>query len=120
MISASAVYNKSSRVRAILFSLSDAGLAVMSPLEDGLTVSLSRVKFRDVARFVGLDHTRLLRDIGTFELHRSRIPTALFRSIVQDIDMMLVQYGPPTDHETEEATSRFLSPVRMNHLIFTL
>jgi hypothetical protein len=45
-----------------------------------------------------------LRDIGTFELNRSRIPTALFKSIVQDIDMMLVQYGPPTDHETEEAT----------------
>jgi hypothetical protein len=76
-------------------------------------VSFPQVKFRDIARFVGLDHTRLLRDIGTFELHRSRIPISLFKSIVQDIDMMMVQYGPPPDHENEEATSRFLSPVRM-------
>ena len=82
----------------------------MSPSESGLTVCF---KFRDVARFVGLDPTRFLRDIGTFELHRSRIPTQVFKSIVQDIDMMMVQYGPPPDHENEQATSRFLSPVRM-------
>jgi hypothetical protein len=37
-------------------------------------------------------------DIETFRLHRSRIPTALFKSIVQDIDIMLVQYGPPIEH----------------------
>jgi hypothetical protein len=50
-------------------------------------------------------------DIGTFDLHRSRIPTALFESIVQDIDVMMVQYGPPIKHRTAESRSRFLSPV---------
>jgi len=38
-------------------------------------------------------------------------------AFVQDIDLMLVQYGPPIDHdETEEVTSRFLSPVSASHL----
>jgi hypothetical protein len=54
-------------------------------------------------------------DIEFFDLYRSRIPTALFKSIVQDIDVMLVQYGPPINHETEEARSRFLSPVSTSH-----
>ena len=53
----------------------------------------------------------VLTDIATFELHRCRIPTTLFKSIVQDIDIMLVQYGPPIEHKTEEARSRFLPPV---------
>jgi len=57
-----------------------------------------------------------MKDIATFELHRSRIPTTLFKSIVQDIDIMLVQYGPPIEHETEEARSRFLSPVSASQL----
>ena len=54
-------------------------------------------------------------DIKTFRLQRSQIPTALFKSIVQDVDIMLVQYGPPLDHETEQARSRFLSPVSASH-----
>jgi hypothetical protein len=52
-----------------------------------------------------------MKDIEIFHLHRSRIPTPLFRQIVQDIDIMLVQYGPPAEHETQEATSQFVSPV---------
>jgi hypothetical protein len=56
-----------------------------------------------------------MNDIETFGLHRSRIPTGLFKSIVQDIDVMLVQYGPPVEHRTEEARSRFLSPVSASH-----
>jgi hypothetical protein len=53
-----------------------------------------------------------MNDIATFDLYRSRIPTSLFRSIVQDMDILLSQYGPPVEHETEEATSWFLAPVR--------
>jgi hypothetical protein len=53
-----------------------------------------------------------MKDIATFDLYRSRIPTSLFRAIVQDMDVLLHQYGPPIEHETEEATSRFLAPVR--------
>jgi hypothetical protein len=57
-----------------------------------------------------------MKDIATFELHRSRIPTTLFKSVVQDIDIMLVQYGLPIDHETEEARSRFLCPASASQL----
>jgi hypothetical protein len=54
-------------------------------------------------------------DIETFYLYRSRIPTTIFKSIVEDIGVMMVQYGPPTKHPTEEATSRFLSPVSASY-----
>jgi hypothetical protein len=72
---------------------------------------------RKLLLFVGLDPIRNMNDIATFELYRSRIPTSLFRSIVQDMDVLLHQYGPPIEHETEEATSRFLAPVRRTLLL---
>ncbi|KAF8493301.1 hypothetical protein F5888DRAFT_1618085 [Russula emetica] len=81
-----------------------------------IDASLSSVHYEDIAPFVGLQPDLNMTDIKTFALHRSRIPTALFKSIVQDIDVMLVQYGPPIEHETEEATSQFLSPI-FNRLI---
>ncbi len=71
-----------------------------------------RVTYAQVAPLVGLVPHKQLRDIGTFEIHRSRIPTHLFRSIVIDMDIMLMQYGAPPEHYTEEARSRFFSPVR--------
>ena len=64
-----------------------------------------------MAPFVGLDPDKMMEDITTFDLYRSRIPTPLFKSIVQDMDVLLSQYGPPAEHETEEATSRFFAPV---------
>jgi hypothetical protein len=81
-----------------------------------LHVSFSRVKFSDIARFVGLDRHAALRDIDTFELHRSRIPTALFKEMVKDMDLMLMQYGTPVEHQTEEASSRFIAPVTFSPL----
>lgn len=80
-------------------------------LEKGIEVSLANIKYRAIAPFVGLEPDRNMKDIDIFHLHRSQIPTALFKSIVQDIDIMLLQYGPPIEHETEEASSRFLSSV---------
>ena len=65
----------------------------------------------EVAPLVGLDPPKFLTDIRTFDIHRSRIPTDLFKSIVTDIDVMLMKYGPPPMHMTEEAGSRFFSPV---------
>ena len=76
-----------------------------------MNISFSNVRYEEIAPFIGLDPNFKLHDIEFFDLYRSRIPTALFKSIVQDIDVMLVQYGPPINHETEEARSRFLSPV---------
>jgi hypothetical protein len=69
-----------------------------------------------MAPFVGLDPNRKMKDIATFDLYRSRIPTSLFKSVVQDMDILLPQYGPPDEHETEEATSRFLAPI-FNRLV---
>ncbi len=64
-----------------------------------------------MAPFVGLDPDQMMDDITTFDLYRSRIPTPLFKSIVQDMDILLSQYGPPYEHETEAATSLFFAPV---------
>lgn len=75
-------------------------------------VSFSKVKFLDIAEFVGLDPLKNLKDIKTFDLHRSRIPTKIFKSIVEDMDILLVQYGPMPEQKTEATRSRFLSPVR--------
>ena len=50
-------------------------------------------------------------DAPVFDLCRPRIPTALFKDIVMDMDVLLIQYDPPRSHTTEEATSRFLAPV---------
>lgn len=74
------------------------------------------VNFEDMAEFVELNPRLELDDIGTFNLHRSRIPTDLFRSILEDMDVLLVQYGPLPAHRNEEAASRFLSPI-FNRLI---
>jgi hypothetical protein len=81
-------------------------------IEVGTGVSFSKVTFETVAPLVGLDPSQRLGDIKTFEIHRSRIPTDLFKSIVMDMDVMLMQYGPLPDHDTEEARSRFFSPVK--------
>ncbi|KAF8313497.1 uncharacterized protein EI90DRAFT_2949824 [Cantharellus anzutake] len=85
-------------------------------IEDDDSGLFSKVTYGDVAPLVGLEPGNALKDIGTFEIHRSRIPTDLFKSIVMDLDILLMQYGPPHEHKTEEARSRFFSPI-FNHLV---
>ena len=79
--------------------------------EQGLNISFSNVKYIDIAPFIGLDPIRNLGDAPSFTLRRSRIPTALFRDIVGDMDVLLIQYGSMQSHTMEEARSRFLAPV---------
>lgn len=79
-------------------------------LAKGLDVSFSRVKYDQIAPFVGLEPSLCLRDAPTFEMHRARIPNALFKEIIEDIEIVMKQYGPPSDHQNEEARSRFLAP----------
>ena len=86
--------------------------ALISSVDEGLKFSFSNVKFRDIAELVGLDHEQKLKDLGTFTLYRSRIPTQLFKSIVEDMDVLLIQYGPLPDQKNEGTRSRFLAPVR--------
>ena len=88
----------------------------------GLNFSLSNVDYREIAPFVGLTPLLNFADVPSFDLHRSRIPTALLKDIVTDMDILLVQYGTMIDHTTEEARSRFLAPVsflpELPHRIF--
>jgi hypothetical protein len=69
--------------------------------------------YAQVAPHIGLQHWKGLKDIETFKLHHSRIPTNVFKSIVMDIDVMLMQYGLPPEHLMEEARLRFFSPVQI-------
>ena len=87
----------------------------LPPLEKGLEVSFSKVKYVDIAPFVGLEPQRRMRDIGFFPIRRARIPTSVFKTIVEDMDVLLPQYGSFLFHANEEARSRFLAPVS-NHL----
>ena len=86
-------------------------MVLTAALEGRIDISFSNVQFEDIAPFIGLHTDSEMTDIEIFHVRRSRMPTALFKSIVEDIDSMLVQYGPPIEHQTEEATSQFLSPV---------
>ena len=81
-------------------------------VEKGLNISFSKVKYRDIAPRVGLDPFLGGRDMKTFKIYRARIPTSLFKEIVEDIDIAMNQYGEPVDHNNEEARSRCLAPVR--------
>ena len=47
-------------------------------------VSSSNVTFAQVAPRVGLQPYNELQDIQTFDFHRSRVPTSLFKEIVMD------------------------------------
>jgi len=83
----------------------------MTLTEKGLNVSFSKVSYRDIAPRVSLESTLAGYDMPTFEIHRARIPTSLFKSIVGDLEIVMNQYGEPRDHESVEARSRFLAPV---------
>ena len=83
----------------------------MGLLEKGLDVSFSKITYRAIAPRVGLDPLLTGNDMQTFDVHRARIPTALFKAIVEDLGIVMNQYGEPRDHQNEEARSRFLAPV---------
>ena len=86
--------------------------------ENDLDVNFSNVIFSDIAHFVGISGDAYLRDIAPFELHRSRIPSILFKAIVKDMDLMLMQYGSPILHNhSEEACAQFIAPVRFCYSI---
>lgn len=74
-------------------------------------VNFSKVKYHQVASSVGLDHASRFADAPSFDLHRSRIPTPIFKSIVEEMDVKLTDYGDLRSQLTEEARSRFFSPV---------
>jgi hypothetical protein len=101
----------------ILFCFSELIWVWISSSEDHIDINFSNLQYEDVTPFVGLEPDERMDDIEIFRLHRSRISTALFKQIVQDIEIMSIQYGPPFKHETEEATLRFISPVSVSHFL---
>jgi len=77
--------------------------------------AIENATYMKVAPRVGLDPDRLMEDIGTFEVHRSRLPTSLFETIVMDMDgIMETQRGPPLEKWTVRESSKLFSPVRYN------
>lgn len=59
-------------------------------------------------------------DIPSFQLARARLPRSVFARIVHDIGDTMQQYGPVYLHLTEEARSRFLSPLFFNQIVSKL
>ena len=66
----------------------------------GLDISFSRVKYNQIAPFVGLGPSLLLQGAPTFVMHCAHIPNALFRAIIEDIKIIMKQYGPP--HQSQK------------------
>ncbi|KAN0137015.1 hypothetical protein V8E53_005012 [Lactarius tabidus] len=92
-----------------------------SSMEKGLNISFSEVKYKHIAPSVGLDPLWHFYDAPVFDLNRSRIPTALFKDIVADMDTLVMQFGtlkPTLRHRqiTEDARSRVLAPI-FNRLV---
>jgi len=111
----SAITSQGSAELAILYLFDhyhfDPDLLKAHLQETGLQVSFSKVTYSKVAPFVGLNPTLSFRDVSTFQLHRARIPTSLFKEIVEDMQIAMHQYGPPIDHKNVQARSRFLAPI---------
>jgi len=60
---------------------------------------------------VGLNPAVKGDDIPVFNMFRARLPNAIFRKIVEDLQAFSAQYGPMDKHENEEARARYLSGV---------
>ena len=50
-------------------------------------------------------------DIPGFKIQRARIPTTLFKFLVEDLNIIMKQYGGNYYHKNEEAKSRFFAAV---------
>ncbi|KAF8541859.1 hypothetical protein BDD12DRAFT_775595 [Trichophaea hybrida] len=90
------------------FNIPDLQAAIRA---QSLDVSFSRVKYQDIAHFYKLDPQGLMDDAPTFDLIRPRLPNRIFRRTIEDMNLMLQQYGPPHHHASEQARARFLAPL---------
>ncbi|KAL2829132.1 hypothetical protein BJY01DRAFT_255118 [Aspergillus pseudoustus] len=79
--------------------------------EHKLDVSLSNVKYAQIAPYLGLNPMRRGTDMKKLQVFRSRIPNALFEEIANDISLAERHYGDPENHENEKARSRFLTSI---------
>ena len=83
-------------------------------LAESLNIPFSKVEYDQIAPFVGLQPRAGVLGAPTIEMHRARIPNALFKDIIGDIEITMKQYGPPPlYHESVAEMSRFFAPVRV-------
>ena len=76
-----------------------------------MPASFSKVKYEEVAPYVGLEVIRHGSDIREMKIFRSRLPIDLFRSIVEDVDLATLQYGRMSVQHNEESRSRYIASV---------
>ena len=90
--------------------------------KDGHPPPRRQVRYEDIAPLVGLDSPyESFNSFPTFHLSKSCIPTGLFKSVVQDMDILPLQYDlvyDPDLHEYNacEEFSRMFSPVSFSLL----
>ncbi|KAF8235462.1 hypothetical protein L208DRAFT_1422392 [Tricholoma matsutake] len=74
-------------------------------IEDkALNVSFSKVKYKNIVHFVGLNPVRQFLDAPKFDINCARILSDLFKEIVEEIQSNMQEYGPPSEHKNEEAS----------------
>ncbi|KAH8819526.1 hypothetical protein F5884DRAFT_743934 [Xylogone sp. PMI_703] len=95
------------RVKQLLSSKCSSYLICFYPTD--LDISISKVKYGDIASHVGLDPMKAGRDIETFDMYQARLPNDIFSEIVKDVEMFAMQYGTLDMHRSEEAKARYLS-----------
>jgi hypothetical protein len=74
-------------------------------------LSFSRVTYKQMAPLYGFNPVKLTDDWPTFLVSRARLPGEVFLDIVQDMNLVLNQYGDPMAQKTEIARSSYLSPM---------
>ncbi|EPS43101.1 hypothetical protein H072_2928 [Dactylellina haptotyla CBS 200.50] len=77
-------------------------------LEKDLEHIATSLSYSMMAQRVHLDPHAMVGDAPTFQVHRARIRSLDFRSIVQDFETLGNQYGPPADHLSEAGRSRYI------------
>ena len=60
----------------------------MGLLAKGPDVIFSKVAYPDIAPTVGLDPLLKGNDMQAFDIHHACIPTALFKAMVEDLDIV--------------------------------
>ncbi|KAK6334050.1 hypothetical protein TWF696_002554 [Orbilia brochopaga] len=78
-------------------------------IERDLEHIATSLSYSMMAQRVHLDPHAMVGDAPTFQVHRARIRSTDFRTIVQDFETLGNQYGPPADHLSEAGRSRYIS-----------
>jgi hypothetical protein len=95
-------------MRRFDFSIDDLQRALTVELYE---LSFSRVTYKQMAPLYGIDPVKLTDDWPTFLVPRARLPGEVFLDIVQDMNIILNQYGDSMSQKTEIARSSCLSPM---------